>query len=81
LQVSYTVKEMVREHDFVDDVCRWCGGWRSEFFTRLLTCVPRWVETPPRSTPTSVFNDLASIGERMREIQAEEGLSAPGDEE
>jgi hypothetical protein len=28
--------------------------------------------TPPRSTPASVFNDLASIGERMREIQAEE---------
>jgi hypothetical protein len=66
---------MVREHDFVDEICRWCGGRRSEFFTRLLTCVPRWVEPSPRSTPTSVFNDLTSIGERMREIQAEEGPS------
>jgi hypothetical protein len=70
---------MVREHDFVDDVCRWCGGRRSEFLTHLLTCVPRWVEPPPRSTPASVFNDLASIGERMREIQAEEGLSTPAE--
>jgi hypothetical protein len=66
---------MVREHDFVDDICRWCGGRRSEFFTRLLTCVPRWVEPSPRSTPTSVFNDLASIGDLMRKIQAEEGPS------
>jgi hypothetical protein len=65
---------MVREHDFVDSICRWCGGRQSEFFTRLLTCVPRWVEPPPRSTPTSIFNDLTSIGDRMREIQAEEDL-------
>jgi hypothetical protein len=75
------VEEMVREHDFVDGVCRWCGGRRSEFLTRLLTCVPRWVAPRPRSTPPSIFDDLAAVGERMREIQAEEGLSAPGDEE
>ena len=58
-----------------------CADRRSEFLTALLTCVPRWVEKPPRSTPASIFNDLASIGDRMREIQAAEGLSAPGDEE
>jgi hypothetical protein len=74
-------QEMIREHDFIDDVCRWCGGRRSEFMTQLLTCVPRWVEPPLRSSPTSIFNDLAAIGERMREIQAEEDLSVPGDEE
>jgi hypothetical protein len=73
------VEEIVREHDFVDGVCRWCGGRSSEFFTRLLTCVPRWVEAPPRSTPTSIFDDLAAIGERMREIQAEKTASAPDD--
>ena len=68
---------MVREHDFIDGICRWCGGHSSEFLTALLTCVPRWVEARPRSTPTSVFKDLASIGDRMREIQAEEIASAP----
>ena len=72
------MEEMVREHDFVDDVCRWCGGRRSEHLTQLLTCVPRWVEKP-RSTPTSIFNDLAAIGTRMREIQADERSSAPDD--
>jgi hypothetical protein len=75
------VEEIVREHDFDDGVCRWCGGRRSEFHTALLTCVPRWVEKPSRSTLASIFNDLASIGDRMREIQAEEGQRAPGDEE
>lgn len=75
------MEEMVREHDFIDDVCRWCGGRRTEFLIRLLTCVPRWVEKRPRSTPSSVFTDLTSIGERMREIQAEESARAPGDEE
>lgn len=73
------MEEMVREHDFVDGVCRWCGGRRSEHLTALLTCVPRWIEKQPRSTPTSIFNDLASIGERMREIQVQEQPSAPGD--
>jgi hypothetical protein len=73
------VEEIVREHDFVDGVCRWCGGRRSEFLTALLTCVPRWVEKPARSTPASIFNDLASIGDRMREIQAEEDPSAPAE--
>jgi hypothetical protein len=75
------MEEMVREHDFIDGVCRWCGGRDSEFLIRLLTCVPRWVEQRPRSTPTSIFNDLASVGERMREIQAEESPRAPEDEE
>lgn len=70
---------MVREHDFVDGVCRWCGGRRSEYLTQLLTCVPRWIELPPRSTPTSIFNDLGAIGERMRELQAEENLPASAD--
>ena len=73
------MEEMVREHDFVDGTCRWCGGRSSEFLTATLTCVPRRVEQRPRSTPTSIFNDLASIGERMREIQVEEQPSAPGD--
>lgn len=45
----------------------------------LLTCVPRWAEKPPRVRPTSIFNDLASIGERMREIQEEERRLAPND--
>jgi hypothetical protein len=71
------VKMMIREHEFVDDVCRWCGGHRRQFFERVLTCVPRLVEEPPRSTPTSIFNDLSAIGERMREIQAEEQADAP----
>jgi len=75
------VQEMVREHEFIDGVCLWCGGRRSEFLTHLLTCVPRQVEKPPRSTPSSVFDDLASIGERMREIRAEESPRAPGDKE
>ena len=76
------MKQMVREHNFADGVCRWCGGRSSEFLTRLLTCVPRWIEEqPPRPTPTSIFNDLASIGERMREIRGEEGPSITGEEE
>jgi hypothetical protein len=73
------VEEMVREHDFDEGVCRWCGGRRSEFLTALLTCVPRWVEKPPRSTPVSIFSDLASIGDRMRAIQAEEGPATPAE--
>jgi hypothetical protein len=72
-------QELVREHDFVDGVCCWCGGCRSEFLTARLTCVPRWVDKPPRSTPASIFKNLASIGERMREIQAEEGPSTPAE--
>ena len=75
----WTVEEIVREHDFVDGVCRWCGGRRSEFLGALLTCIPRWVEAPPRSTPPSIFKDLASIGDRMREIQAEERPSTPAE--
>jgi hypothetical protein len=70
-------KELIREHDFADGVCRWCGGRRSEFLTHRLTCVPRLVEAPPRPAPTSIFNDLGSIGQRMSEIQAEENPSAP----
>jgi hypothetical protein len=70
-------QELIRDHDFVDGVCRWCGGRRSEFLTASLTCVPRWVEKPPRSTPASIFNDLASIGDRMREIQAEAAEHIP----
>jgi hypothetical protein len=70
------VEEIVRDHDFIDGICRWCGGHSSEFLTQLLTCVPRWVETRPRPTPISIFNDPASIGERMREIQAGEIASA-----
>lgn len=66
------MEQMVRDHDFVEGMCRWCGGRSSEFLTRLLTCVPRWIEMPARSTPASIFNDLTTIGERMREIQAEE---------
>lgn len=42
-----------------------------------LTCVPRWGDRPTRSTPPSIFTDLTSIGDRMREIQAEEGPVSP----
>jgi hypothetical protein len=73
------VKEFIRDHDFVDGTCRWCGGRSSEFLTRSLTCVPRWIETPASSTPTSIFSDLGAIGQRMRQIQAEEQPSAPDD--
>ena len=73
--------QMVREHDFADGMCRWCGGHNSEFLTRLLTCVPSWIEAPPRSTPASIFSDLGSIGERMREIRGEEGVPGTGDDE
>ena len=73
------MEEMLREHDFIDGVCRWCGARHN--LLRLLTCVPRWVEKRPRSTPTSVFADLASIGERMREMQAGERRCLPGDEQ
>jgi len=38
--VEEAVEEVVREHDFVDGVCRWCGGRRSEFLTALLTSSP-----------------------------------------
>jgi hypothetical protein len=72
------MEEMIREHDFIDGVCRWCGTRHN--LLRLLTCVPRWVERRPRSMPTSVFTDLASIGDRMREIRAEEQPSPRGDE-
>ena len=73
------MEEMLREHDFIDGVCRWCGARHN--LLRLLTCVPRWVEKRPRRALTSVFIDLASIGERMREIQAEEQPCPPGSKE
>jgi hypothetical protein len=72
-------KEMVREHNFIDGVCRWCGGRDSEFLVRALTCVPRFVDAPSRSTPSSIFADLGAIGERLREIQVQEKPSEPKD--
>jgi hypothetical protein len=70
---------MVREHDFIDGVCRWCGGHNSEFLVHVLTCVSRFVDAPSRSTPSSIFADLGAIGERMREIQVEEKSSESED--
>jgi len=74
------VREIVREHDFVDGVCHWCGGRQSNLAANLLTCIPRHAEATPRSVPVSIFSDLGSIGDRMREIQAQEHPITPGDE-
>jgi len=69
-------QELIRDHDFVKGLCRWCGGRDGGDPTKL-TCVPRWVDTSTRSTPTSIFTNLTSIGDRMREIQAEERPVTP----
>jgi hypothetical protein len=73
-----TTKAIVRDHDFLDGICRWCGGRSSENLAQL-TCVPRLVEPPSRPTPTSIFADLTLIGDRMREIQADETAHTPSD--
>ena len=71
------MQESIREHDFIDGVCRWCGGRQSKHMAKLLTCVPRHAEATQRSVPRSIFTDLGAIGDRMREIQAEEGPATP----
>jgi hypothetical protein len=61
----------IRQHDYVDGVCQHCGDKetdnKGEHAERL--CVSR--ETP-RSIPVSIFANLGEIGNRLKEIRAEE---------
>lgn len=57
----------IAEHHFVDDKCQYCGVSSSEA-QRL--CEFR--DAPPRAVPVSVFTDLGSIGDRLKEILREE---------
>ena len=61
----------IRQHDYIDGKCQHCGDKESDNVGERAgrACVSR--ETP-RSIPVSVFHSLSEIGERLKEIRAEE---------
>lgn len=72
--------ETVREHEFVEKVCRHCGGQISTE-VNMMTCVPRQREARPRERPAS-FDALPwEIGDRMKEIMDEEAKALAGSAE
>lgn len=71
--------ETVRLHEFVEKVCRHCGGRETTgVATETMTCVPRQREAMPRQRPMS-FDALPwEIGDRMKEIMDEEARALAG---
>lgn len=65
---------MIVEHEFVNGVCRWCGGRSGTVLpdTLTFTCIARDGGHIIRSTPPSMFaGTMDEISERFRELQRE----------
>ena len=59
--------DRIAAHVFADSKCVHCGVPAEEGDK---SCIYR--DAPPRAKPTSIFDDLAAIGARAREIATEE---------
>lgn len=59
--------DRIAQHFFSEGKCVHCERPESE---KEHSCVYR--DPPPRAVPVSIFSDLGAIGDRMKEIQAQE---------
>lgn len=65
---------IIREHKHAaNGICKHCGARGSQ-----ATCIPRHVPDPPRPLPPRFDADLSIIGERLRELMAEEDAARSG---
>jgi hypothetical protein len=67
----------IRTHDYVDGRCQHCGDKEGDNTGEhaARSCIAR---EAPRAAFVSVFADLTVIGDRMKEIQAEEDRARAG---